>query len=677
MRASAPGGLKARPQDSSSTQDLFSAGRTPSRQEQLDQLFGPSSRQPQSQTNDSPAPGRENSPSQFPDFGRQSATGTGTFPLSSFGQFPQTQQSPLGFTSDQRTDPFNSFPQLSADRFDSFQTTPAPKSLSGSTSNSGQSRPDFTGSSPSRPELTGNTLSRPLDFNLSPHPARPDLMGNRPDFASRFPIAGLSDDQLQQNSRAPLGSFPFPSSSPRQERPLAADFPGFIPGNSQQLTPERLQLLAQERMQQMARSPPDQFSMLGFGSDRFAADQPSISQVHPNGGVIRPMDRINGGQHRPEPEFPNMSPGFPPRQAGSAQFIPQTAFDDPMRFDGNQFTQATRLPIIHQRETKSTAIPFWMQGSSNINSNVDHFPPFPLNVFRNNIQRDVASGMVPQPRILQQHGKPAEMTTHPGNVLDFETSAASGLTGNDVTGSFWEDNNSRAPSVAIMTQTRAATTTTTTSPAPTTTGKLPWWLQDGVSNSSSSNQMIASGSSKVSLAVSSLDRNPSMYPTFAKPADTCERQKCKLPDCWCGGAEIPGGIPVGETPQVIMLTFDDAVTNQNYHLYTSIFNENRRNPNNCPIRGTFYVSHEWTEYFLVQNLYSDGHEIGSHSVSHTLPGKNFTKNDWADEIAGQREILQRFANVKPEDVKGMRAPYLQTGGNSQFQMLWEKGNLCV
>ena len=124
---------------------------------------------------------------------------------------------------------------------------------------------------------------------------------------------------------------------------------------------------------------------------------------------------------------------------------------------------------------------------------------------------------------------------------------------------------------------------------------------------------------------------------------------------------------------MILITFDDAVTNQNHQLYTSIFNENRRNPNGCPIRGTFYVSHEWSEYFLVQNLYSDGHEIGSHSISHTLPGKNFTKSDWADEISGQREILNRFGNVKVEDVKGMRAPYLQTGGNNQFEMLWEKG----
>ena len=31
---------------------------------------------------------------------------------------------------------------------------------------------------------------------------------------------------------------------------------------------------------------------------------------------------------------------------------------------------------------------------------------------------------------------------------------------------------------------------------------------------------------------------------------------------------------------------------------------NRRNPNQCPIKSTFYVSHEWTDYSQVQDLYA-------------------------------------------------------------------------
>lgn len=34
-----------------------------------------------------------------------------------------------------------------------------------------------------------------------------------------------------------------------------------------------------------------------------------------------------------------------------------------------------------------------------------------------------------------------------------------------------------------------------------------------------------------------------------------------------------------------MVTFDDAINQQNYELYMDLFNDQRRNPNGCPIRG--------------------------------------------------------------------------------------------
>jgi hypothetical protein len=65
----------------------------------------------------------------------------------------------------------------------------------------------------------------------------------------------------------------------------------------------------------------------------------------------------------------------------------------------------------------------------------------------------------------------------------------------------------------------------------------------------------------------------------------------------------------------VLLTFDDSVNDLNKGLYESLFERGRNNPNGCPISATFYVSHEWTDYGQVQNLYADGHEIASHSVS--------------------------------------------------------------
>lgn len=77
----------------------------------------------------------------------------------------------------------------------------------------------------------------------------------------------------------------------------------------------------------------------------------------------------------------------------------------------------------------------------------------------------------------------------------------------------------------------------------------------------------------------------------------------------------PGGIPAEQTPQIVLLTFDDAVNDLNKPLYADLFENGRKNPNGCPITATFYVSHEWTDYSQVQNLYADGHELASHTIS--------------------------------------------------------------
>ncbi|XP_049817330.1 uncharacterized protein LOC109598001 isoform X7 [Aethina tumida] len=155
-----------------------------------------------------------------------------------------------------------------------------------------------------------------------------------------------------------------------------------------------------------------------------------------------------------------------------------------------------------------------------------------------------------------------------------------------------------------------------------------------------------------------------------KTAAKCRKDVCLLPDCSCGGKEIPGDIPVEETPQMVLITFDDAVNDLNKQYYIDLFENGRRNPNGCPISATFYVSHEWTDYSQVQNLYADGHELASHTVSHSF-GEQFSQKKWTREVAGQREILAAYGGVKLEDVRGMRAPFLSVGGNKMFKMLYD------
>ncbi|KAJ3622705.1 hypothetical protein MTP99_018990 [Tenebrio molitor] len=155
-----------------------------------------------------------------------------------------------------------------------------------------------------------------------------------------------------------------------------------------------------------------------------------------------------------------------------------------------------------------------------------------------------------------------------------------------------------------------------------------------------------------------------------KTAAKCRKDVCLLPDCYCGGKEIPGNLPVEEVPQIVLLTFDDAVNDLNKQYYIELFESGRLNPNGCPISATFYVSHEWTDYSQVQNLYADGHEMASHTVSHSF-GEQFSQKKWTREVAGQREILSAYGGVHLEDVRGMRAPFLSVGGNKMFKMLYD------
>ncbi|XP_078047142.1 chitin and LDLR binding deacetylase 3 [Augochlora pura] len=162
-------------------------------------------------------------------------------------------------------------------------------------------------------------------------------------------------------------------------------------------------------------------------------------------------------------------------------------------------------------------------------------------------------------------------------------------------------------------------------------------------------------------------------------ATPCDPKKCQLPDCWCSedGTQIPGNLTASTIPQMITISFDDAVNAENFELYSKIFSGDRKNPNGCPVRGTFYISHQYTNYRDVQYLWNVGHEIAAHSVTHRGPeewwSRNATIEDWFDEMVGVANIINKYAAVRLKDIKGLRAPFLRVGWNRQFLMMSEFG----
>jgi len=127
-----------------------------------------------------------------------------------------------------------------------------------------------------------------------------------------------------------------------------------------------------------------------------------------------------------------------------------------------------------------------------------------------------------------------------------------------------------------------------------------------------------------------------------------------------------------KTPQFVMLTYDDAVTIINYKAtYQKLFNIQNKG-NGCNISATFFVSHDNTNYQLVNDLFSRGHEIASHTITHRSP-QDFWKTASADvitqEIVGQREIISKFADIPDTHITGFRAPFLQMAGDRTFEVL--------
>jgi len=129
---------------------------------------------------------------------------------------------------------------------------------------------------------------------------------------------------------------------------------------------------------------------------------------------------------------------------------------------------------------------------------------------------------------------------------------------------------------------------------------------------------------------------------------------------------------IEKVPQFVMLTFDDAVTITNYKAtYQRLF-EIKNSGNKCNASATFFVSHDYTNYQLVNDLYMKGHEIASHTITHKSPEDYWKKADdeiLMKEIVGQRDIISKFAEIPEEEIKGYRAPFLQTSGDVTFKFL--------
>jgi peptidoglycan/xylan/chitin deacetylase (PgdA/CDA1 family) len=132
----------------------------------------------------------------------------------------------------------------------------------------------------------------------------------------------------------------------------------------------------------------------------------------------------------------------------------------------------------------------------------------------------------------------------------------------------------------------------------------------------------------------------------------------------------PGGLAPSNTPQIILLTFDDSVTSNSFRLAQGILT-NHVNPNGDQVKATFFVSLDAAiDYGCVNKLYAAGHEIAIHTMTHST-STNTGLATWRQEIVGCRKALSQYAAIPLDDIVGFRAPYLGFN-NAMFQLLKER-----
>ncbi|KIM69924.1 hypothetical protein SCLCIDRAFT_1207170 [Scleroderma citrinum Foug A] len=130
----------------------------------------------------------------------------------------------------------------------------------------------------------------------------------------------------------------------------------------------------------------------------------------------------------------------------------------------------------------------------------------------------------------------------------------------------------------------------------------------------------------------------------------CDNTQCNLPNCNCASASPPGGLDPSEVPQFVLFTADDAIQSYTLHAVNQFLSQ-RKNPNGCPVKMTYFTSLAYTNYTLVTDWFVAGNEIADHTMTHVGAPP-------ASEINGNIIALNALSGIPMSAIKGFRAPFL-------------------
>ena len=125
--------------------------------------------------------------------------------------------------------------------------------------------------------------------------------------------------------------------------------------------------------------------------------------------------------------------------------------------------------------------------------------------------------------------------------------------------------------------------------------------------------------------------------------------QCSLPNCFNPGTSSP--LLPEETPQFVLLSHDDEINADTYDAF--------RNVGICDSKITFFLMWSRINCRYVQAFHNAGHEIALHTVNHRhLTGVPLDELRY--EMLGVRSLVNKECGIPFRDMKGFRAPYLET-----------------
>ncbi|ORZ10719.1 hypothetical protein BCR42DRAFT_483949 [Absidia repens] len=141
---------------------------------------------------------------------------------------------------------------------------------------------------------------------------------------------------------------------------------------------------------------------------------------------------------------------------------------------------------------------------------------------------------------------------------------------------------------------------------------------------------------------------------------SCDPAACQLTsNCLCASSSPPNGLDPKDTPQFVVVTFDDSIQETLYTAAQQMLNV--INPNGCKARGTWYVSMQYTDFSLVQQWYAQGNEVADHTFSHVgAPSEQ--------EISSAKSMLHEYGGVPLNKIQGFRAPFLNYTADTLKQL---------